>query len=83
MAATVPLLYVLSLPWISMIDHHHQIFTGHLVRLRACYLPWRWLSRNTPLKGPLTNYMSLCDRLAGEKPPALHNALLDPALIGK
>lgn len=50
----VPLLYLLSVPWMSMIDS--KLFHNGLYKSRTYFVPWSWLAAKDPAHVVLRNY---------------------------
>ncbi len=64
----VPLLYVLSVPWVVRLDSKMFGFTFS-DKFSAYYGPWKWLAESAPTRFLLWDYSLWCDGLAGESSP--------------
>lgn len=77
LAAAVPFLYVLSVPWVARLDYKMFEFKSW-GKFNSYYRPWKWLARSATMKPLLWNYALWCD---GEgygqpDPPSIFSVLI-------
>ena len=63
----VPVLYLLSVPWVMLIQFKGAPLLGGMSRPYCA--PFDWLHDRTPLRAPLEAYWNWCARITGMQPP--------------
>ncbi|MCE9520218.1 MAG: hypothetical protein K8R87_11790 [Verrucomicrobia bacterium] len=72
----VPLLYLLSVPWVVRLDSKMFGFTFS-GKFTSYYRPWKWLTQSETLKILLWDYALWCDGRAGEpEPPSIFSIMI-------